>query len=97
MELSQTEVVIEPEINELVPGFCLSRRKDIQKMNESLLSKDFISIAKICHTIKGIARPYGFPTLETMAKELEAAAKTSDSDQCRMLLVRINEYLQKYN
>ncbi|OFZ32044.1 MAG: hypothetical protein A2622_12500 [Bdellovibrionales bacterium RIFCSPHIGHO2_01_FULL_40_29] len=96
METSLTETTVDPDIYELVPGFCESRKKDLQALNTHLSANDFNAIAKISHTIKGIARPYGFPTLETLIIQLEKAAKTSDRMTCTKLLTEIDTYFKSY-
>lgn len=96
MELSRTEILIDPELNELVPGFCEARKKDLQDIGQFLSKNDFVSVAKICHTIKGVARPYGFPTLETLSRQLEAAAKSNNSVLSLQLLKEMKSYMENY-
>lgn len=92
-----TEVPVDPDILELVPFFMSSRAQDYKTILKSLESKDFDSIAKTAHTIKGIARPYGYPTLELLAKELEKSAKASNEHMVRDCLGRLNAFLQSYS
>lgn len=96
MELSRTEILIDPELNELVPGFCEARKKDLQDIGQFLSTNDFVSVAKICHTVKGVARPYGFPTLETLSRQLEAAAKSNNSVLSLQLLKEMKSYMENY-
>lgn len=91
-----SEVDVDEDILELVPGFCESRKKDLKSIGEFLDNNDFIAIAKISHTIKGVARPYGFPTLEANAVSLENAATLSDKVQCLAILKFMNTYLKAY-
>ena len=96
METLRTEVVVDADISELVPGFCESRKKDLQSLAEYLEQDDFISIAKMGHTIKGVARPFGFPTLEELAVQLEKAAKINDKLACSEILNSMRTYLKAY-
>ncbi len=96
MELSRTEVDVDSDIYELVPGFCKSRQKDLQNLNTFVSSDDFNSIAKVSHTIKGIARPYGFPTLETLVIQLEKAAKDQDKKKCAEVIAQMDSYFSGY-
>lgn len=96
MEHSLTESKVDSDIYDLVPGFCESRKKDLQNLNSYLVAEDFSSIAKVSHTIKGIARPYGFPTLETLIIKLEKAAKSGDKLTCSQVLSDINHYFKSY-
>lgn len=92
----RTEVEVDPDILELVPGFCESRRKDLSNLNDFVSNNDFISIAKVSHTIKGVARPYGFPTLENLAVKLEIAAKEGDQKKCLEILNSAHQYFKAY-
>ena len=90
----KTEVVIDDDILDLVPKFLMAREKDLAKLDQYLEHRDFDSMAKICHTIKGIARPYGFPTLEKICIQLEDAVETQNSEKSQPLLKKMKEYLQ---
>ncbi len=96
MEPSLTEATVDADIYDLVPGFCESRKRDIKNLNSYLVAEDFNSIAKVSHTIKGIARPFGFPTLEMLIIKLEKAAKISDKLTCSQILSEINHYFKSY-
>ena len=91
-----TEAIVDADIYELVPGFCASRKKDLQNISTYLAADDFNSIANISHTIKGIARPYGFPTLETLITKLEKAAKANDKITCEQIFKDIDTYFKRY-
>lgn len=96
MEHLRTEVDVDSDIFELVPGFCKSRQKDLQNLSTFINSDDFNSIAKVSHTIKGIARPYGFPTLETLVIQLEKAAKNQDKKACEDVIAQMDRYFSGY-
>lgn len=96
METLRTEVVVDQDISELVTGFYESRQKDLKNLVNFLEKEDFVSIAKICHTIKGVARPYGYPTLEELAVKLEKAAKSSDKLGSSEILNSMYTYLKAY-
>lgn len=92
----RTEVKVDSDIYELVPGFCKSRKKDLENLNQHLMAKDFVSISKISHTIKGVARPYGFPTLESYAVKLEKSAKENKQLECQEILNLMANYFKTY-
>lgn len=96
METVRTETEIDADIFEFVPRFCESRKKDLQNIANFLLVDDFANIAKIGHVIKGVSRPYGFPTLEKMGVDLEKAALASDKAQCIVLQKQMSDYLKNY-
>ncbi len=103
MEISQTksieprtEVDVDSDILDLVPGFCESRKKDLNNLSQHVASHDFVAIGKISHTIKGVARPYGFPTLESFAVKLEKAAKEQNHELCLEILNSADQYFKAY-
>lgn len=96
MTTLKTEVPVDEDILELVPFFLQSRETDIKKLNSLLSDKNFVEIARISHTIKGIARPYGFPTLEHLARELEDACKKSEENLIRTQVQNIVNYMSAY-
>lgn len=96
MENVRTEVEIDADICEFVPRFCESRRKDLQNLATYLAAEDFPAIAKVGHVIKGVSRPYGFPTLEKLAIEMEKGALIKDKAICLAAYDKMNDYLKKY-
>lgn len=96
METSRTEVPIDADLMDLVPGFCEARKKEMQLLNEHLKNSDFEAIQRISHTVKGIAAPYGFPSLETLFRSLEVAAKQKDTPTMEQYLQSIQKYVEKY-
>lgn len=96
MDTIRTEVKIDSDIQEFVPRFCQSRKTDLENLSKQLASSDFSGIAKIAHVIKGVSRPYGFPTLEKLAVDLEKAALAQDKSKCAAMYQQMNDYLKKY-
>lgn len=96
MDTVRTEVEIDADICEFVPRFCESRKKDLVNLATYLATGDFTSIAKVGHVIKGVSRPYGFPTLEKLGIEIEKAALAQDKESCLLIYDKMNDYLKKY-
>lgn len=96
MHTPRTEVEIDPDIFELVPSFCQNRKDELEELCKNLEDNDFESIARTSHTIKGIARPYGFPTLEDFSRQLETAAKAKDATLCKKIIDQAKAYLTQY-
>lgn len=93
---NKTEVPVDEDIATLVPNFIKSRNSDINNLKKLIEHNQFSEMAKIAHTIKGIARPYGFPFLEQMARELETACASSDTRSAEASLSQIEKYLKLY-
>lgn len=69
------------ELQELIPIFLENRRNDIKDLHEFLKTKNYDSIAKLAHKIKGSAGGYGFSELTQIAAEMESFAKKADADK----------------
>ena len=91
-----TEVPIEEDLQALVPIFLDARKDDMQRLQIFVESQNLDAIARLGHTIKGCAQPYGFPTLGTLCKELETAARASDLTEVNRLTSSIRQYLNQY-
>lgn len=96
MSAYRTEVPVEEDIQDLVPGFLQQRIRDLQKIEGCLSQHQFDEIVKTAHTIKGIAQPYGFPTLGALSRELESAAKSANMSSCEACLSNTKKYLSSY-
>ena len=77
-------------IQEYLPQFFENRRKDCMKAKLALQEKNYQDVARVGHAIKGVARPFGFPELETMGLKLEEAGLEKEHDAC----VRIVENIE---
>ncbi len=71
-------LVLDADLQDLVPGFLNSRRRDLQTLDAALEGGDFERIARLGHNIKGVAGSYGFQRLSTFGTELQAAAIRGD-------------------
>ncbi|OFZ14850.1 MAG: hypothetical protein A2Z20_02390 [Bdellovibrionales bacterium RBG_16_40_8] len=94
--MQHTEIPIDSDLYELVPQFCDTRKKELAIIEEHLNNKDFFKVARICHSVKGIAKPYGFPTLEKLFRELEDMANAQDNLSTKKQLALIRAYFEKY-
>lgn len=91
-----TEVPVDSDIQEIVPLFYESRLKDLGRINEAINDKNFGQLKVIAHTIKGISAPYGYPTLERIAKEMEVAALHENASLVLQKLQEMEAYLKRY-
>ncbi len=92
----KTEIEVDPEIADLIPMFLDSRSQDAAKLEDLFKSENFEEMAKICHTIKGIARPYGFPTLESLAIEMESECKRKNAEKTLELVDQMQKFVRNY-
>jgi CheY-like chemotaxis protein len=83
-----TSAPVDPDIQDLVPGFLSNRKRDVGLGREALVKGDFAELRRIGHNLKGTGPTYGFPALGAIGARIEKEAKAGDA---RLLEQSINE------
>jgi PAS domain S-box-containing protein len=89
----KTTVFVDPDLEDLIPGFLNNRRKDIEEMKRLLLDDNLKAIGRIAHSIKGTGGGYGFNVISEIGSEMESAANRGEKDEVRRLIDRLSRYL----
>jgi CheY-like chemotaxis protein len=84
-----------PELEDIVPGYLASRRKEVSEMTELLAASNFERLSVLSHNLKGTARGYGFPDLVRMGSALEHSANQMDSGALHTQIADLGNYLQR--
>ena len=95
-EFSLSEVQVDEDIRDLVPGFLSARREELEHMRNLVQQNRFDEIARFGHTWKGIARPYGFPTLENLSREIEEQSRLQHAEGVRRVFSQITQYIASF-
>jgi HPt (histidine-containing phosphotransfer) domain-containing protein len=72
------------------------RRTEAVVCENALHSKDFDTIARTGHNLKGNARTFGFGALEDLGRRLETAARKQVSMEIEMVLEEIRRCLKEF-
>ena len=88
-------VKIDPDLEDLIPGFLNNRRGDVARLRDLLASGDFAAIRMIGHSMKGAGGGYGFDPITQFGGEIETAAVNQDADTIRVSVARLEDYLQR--
>jgi len=88
-------VQIDPDLEELVPGYLENRRKDIQSIREALERSDFETSQRLGHTMKGSGGGYGFDAISAIGMAIEEASKIRSEDQVRRAVCELTDYLDR--
>lgn len=81
-------------IQEYLPQFFENRKKDCAKAKAALKQKNYEDVARVGHAIKGVARPFGFPDLETMGLKLEEAGLAKDHNSSVKIIENIEALIE---
>ncbi|MDY0040527.1 MAG: Hpt domain-containing protein [Desulforhabdus sp.] len=88
-------VTVDADLEDIVPIFLESRRKDVVELRRGLANGDYEAIRIIGHTLKGSGGGYGFQTISEIGRCLERAAKEEDREAIRQKSDELAEYLER--
>lgn len=88
-------VQVDPDLEDLIPGFLENRKLDVEKLRAELESNDFINLQSIGHSIKGVGGGYGFDLMSELGAAIESAAKAQNAEQAREKIDQLDNYLQR--
>lgn len=86
-------VIIDSDLEDLIPGFLENRLKDLEKLRNALSNSDFKTIQSIGHSLKGVGGGYGFDEISRLGAEIETAAKNDASEDIESNVSALENYL----
>ena len=86
-------VQVDPDLEDLIPGFLSNRASDLAALREALAGENFQSIQSIGHSLKGVGGGYGFTGMSEIGAAIEAAAKQQGLEELKGLIENYGEYL----
>lgn len=89
------EVRIDPDLEDLVPGFLDNRRKDVERIGGLLERGEFGELRLIGHSMKGAGGGYGFDAITDYGAEIEEAALREDGEAIRASTAALADYLSR--
>lgn len=88
-------VQIEPEIEELIPGFIENRKKDIAKMLAAIEENNMDTIRFLGHSMKGVGTSYGFNFVTDIGALIEMEAISGDKEELLILIETLRDKLNR--
>lgn len=88
-------VRVDREIEELIPSFLANRRRDVAAILEALDNRDFESILRLGHSMKGMGGGFGFDAITDFGREIESSAGERLAGRIRELTVELDSYLDR--
>jgi PAS domain S-box-containing protein len=82
-------------LEDIVPGYLASRRKEVSEMIKLLAASDFERLSVLSHNLKGTAGGYGFPDLIRVGSALEQSANQMDRGALRIHMTDLGNYLDR--
>ena len=84
-----------PKFTDLIPGFLQNRRHDVIAMLDALDRRDFETVERLGHGMKGAGGSWGFQAITDIGAALEQAAESADNDASRKWVGELSRYLER--
>lgn len=88
-------VHVDPDLEEVMPGYLENKQKEVQTIRGALEKEDFDTIRILGHGMKGSGGGYGFDAITDVGASLERAAKEKNSAEIRKLIDELLNYLRR--
>lgn len=88
-------VYLDPDLEEIVPGFLDNRRRDVQILTTCMENGQLDTIRLLGHRMKGDGGGYGFDAISTIGHALEQAALRRDLTTIRERTRELTDFLTR--
>jgi len=88
-------VIVEKDLEDLVPAFMTNRRKEVETLRAALEARDFEQLRQLGHRMKGVGNSYGFSKVSELGKSIEDGARSEDRVVLEALIVDYADYLER--
>ncbi len=92
--MAKYKVSIDKDLQDIVPGYLESRRKEIPELFAAQLAGDLESLRKAGHKLAGSGGGYGFDRLSELGKQVETLSRTGDAAGVAARLVELKDYIE---
>ncbi len=88
-------VIVEKDLEPLIPGFLQRRREDVEKLKQAMETMDMETLRVIGHSMKGTGGGYGFDGLSEIGAAIESAAKAGEQTVVSEQVEALVDYLNR--
>ena len=88
-------VQIDPELEDLIPGFMINRQSDIELITKAMEKADYATVERIGHILKGAGGGYGFAGISEIGRMMEEAARNKNCQIILENLEKLKQYLKR--
>jgi HPt (histidine-containing phosphotransfer) domain-containing protein len=91
----RVRVSIDPDLQDLIPGFLQNRRHDVQTLQKALAVGDFETIRMLGHRMRGDGGGYGFPMISDIGHTMEKATLEKNAQEVIACVQALVTYLDR--
>ena len=93
-ENSKIVVKVDSDLEDLIPLYIGTKRKDITVMRDCLERGDYEKIRLLGHSMKGSGGGYGFDEISGIGRFLEEAAKEKEDEVITAQVNKLEAYIE---
>jgi HPt (histidine-containing phosphotransfer) domain-containing protein len=82
--LLRSEFSGDPEMAELIDVFLGELPKRVDSLSEAWRAREFQTVQRLAHQLKGSSAGYGFPTIGTAAAKVESCVREKSPEQVKL-------------
>ena len=95
MEQQNHTVVVDKELEDLIPVFMKNRHKEVETLKAALAAADFEQLRQLGHRMKGVGNSYGFERVSVIGRQVEDGARSGDRAALASRIAEYADYLAK--
>jgi Hpt domain len=88
-------VKVDPELEDLIPGFLSNRRNDVVTIRALVADGDFDTVRLLGHSMKGAGGGYGFDPITDLGGVIEEAALKGNVARILDTVSELEDYLAR--
>jgi HPt (histidine-containing phosphotransfer) domain-containing protein len=92
---NKVTVVIDPDLEDIIPGFLENRRGDLKKLEAARQQRDAKTVQVLGHRMKGDGGGYGFDAISAIGEALEQAALRQDWTAIARQTIELGDFLTR--
>jgi HPt (histidine-containing phosphotransfer) domain-containing protein len=95
MEQKSFTVVVDKELEDLIPVFMKNRHKEVETLRSALAAADFEQLRQLGHRMKGVGNSYGFENVSVLGRKIEDGARSGDRAALGGCITEYADYLSR--
>ncbi|MEO5366416.1 MAG: Hpt domain-containing protein [Magnetococcus sp. WYHC-3] len=88
-------VTIDPDLEDIAPGYLDNRRNELPKLRQMLAERDFENLKILGHRMKGSGAGYGFDPITEFGRHIEDGARRGDGALIQSNIDALETYLSR--
>jgi HPt (histidine-containing phosphotransfer) domain-containing protein len=88
-------VIVDKDLEDLVPVFMKNRRKEVESLKVALAAADFEQLRQLGHRMKGVGNSYGFERVSELGRMIEDGARSGNRSELDARIAEYQDYLAK--